>query len=73
MTDDEFIEMMVAEMERLDPCIVDAFEDALAAKLGLLRHPELSRTEWRELRVGYINALDPEYEHPEERLDESKT
>ena len=47
------VEQMAAELAEADP--VDLFEDDLARKLGLERHPRLPLDEWRELRVRFID------------------
>ena len=56
MTQEEFFQWALAEMERLDPCPVDAFEDELARRLGIERHPSLDVKEWRRLRVDLIES-----------------
>lgn len=40
----------------LHPDPVDIFEDLLASRLGLSRHPGLSQDRWRRLRVAFIEA-----------------
>lgn len=40
----------------LRPDPVDVFEDLLAIRLGLSRHPDLSQDRWRRLRVEFIEA-----------------
>lgn len=40
----------------LHPDPVDVFEDLLAARLGLTRHPGLDQASWRRLRVAFIEA-----------------
>ncbi len=42
------------------PDSVDVFEDDLAEKLGLNRHPALSLKEWRRARVRLIDAAEPD-------------
>ena len=45
-------EVLVAQF----PDEADEFEDRLAAKLGLVRHPGLSQEEWRRVRVEYLRS-----------------
>ncbi len=50
------IEELDAGWLREYPDPVDVFEDELAVRLGLRRHPDLSLDEWRQVRVRYIEA-----------------
>lgn len=58
MSDDQFVEWALNELDKMHPCPVDEFEDKLAAELGLRRHPSMSREEWRRLRVEFIESFD---------------
>ena len=40
------------------PDPVDVFEDELAARLGLVRHPSCSLEDWRTQRVRLIDAAE---------------
>lgn len=53
---DELCEELAAQFP--DP--VDVFEDALAERLGVRRHPDCGLAEWRRVRVQAIDALDDE-------------
>ncbi len=46
-------------MEEAFPDPVDVFEDALANKLGLERHPGMPLDEWRWVRVRFIEQAEP--------------
>ncbi len=50
------IEDLDAAWLREFPDPVDVFEEELAERLGLRRHPELSLDVWRAVRVRYIDA-----------------
>ncbi len=53
------VEEIHASLVRRFPDPVDTFEDDLASKLGLERHPEMSMEEWRRVRVRFIDAATP--------------
>ncbi len=53
------VEALSAELAEVFPDPVDVFEDDLASKHGLERHPELTQAEWRRLRVRFIEQADP--------------
>lgn len=55
MPDDPVHTLLVLDAD-LRPDPVDVFEDLLAARLGLRRHPGLSQDRWRRLRVAFIEA-----------------
>jgi hypothetical protein len=44
--------------------VVDDFEDALALRLGLHRHPSCAETDWRRIRERYLNLKSVENERP---------
>jgi hypothetical protein len=53
-------EQWAAELAEEFPDPVDVFEDDLARRLGLRRHPAMPLDQWRRLRVHFINAADDE-------------
>ena len=53
---DAAIEEIDAACLREFPDPVDVFEDELAERLGLRRHPTLSLNEWRKVRVRYVDT-----------------
>ena len=44
----------------LYPEPAEVFEDRLAVKLGIHRHPDVSQRDWRRIRVAAIEACDQE-------------
>lgn len=45
---------MLQILDHFHPDVVDVYEDALAAKLGLCQHPNCDQAAWREARVAFI-------------------
>lgn len=60
--DDQWEDKVDWLMELLDrecPDSVDVFEDLLAERLGYHRHPTMTYTSWRRVRVALIEAAGP--------------
>lgn len=53
---DDPVKVLSALLEQEYPEPVDVFEDDLARRLGLERHPRLALATWRELRVSFLSA-----------------
>ena len=62
-TFEEKLEELMALADWLYPDPVDLYEDELARRLGLVRHPSAAYEEWRRQRVAFIES------HP--RADEA--
>lgn len=56
--DPKVVDELYAEFAAAYPDPVDEFEDALAERLGLRRHPACDLEEWRRTRVEAIDALE---------------
>ena len=68
---DDSVSEFLADLNALYPDSVDVFEDELAIRLGLERHPDCTQDEWRVIRVRFINHAtdnDPEAEALAEAL-----
>lgn len=50
------VSLLVDLLEAEFPDPVDVFEDAAAKSLGLQRHPLLPQSDWRRLRVAFLDA-----------------
>lgn len=59
---DPKVSQLMAELERVFPDPVDVFEDELAARIGIHRHPNCPRQAWRRHRVAAIEAAFPDEE-----------
>jgi hypothetical protein len=56
--DSRVVDELCAELAVLYPDPVDVFEDAVAERLGLRRHPGCDLDGWRRARVRAIDALE---------------
>lgn len=59
---DSAVEELLTAWDLDHPDPVDTFEDELARRLGLVRHPSTSREDWRGQRVRLIEAAEPNEE-----------
>lgn len=55
MPDDPLNALLALDAD-LHPDPVDVFENFLAARLGLTRHPSFDQAAWRRIRVAFIEA-----------------
>ncbi len=56
----EAVDELLRTLEAEFPDPVDVFEDALVARLGLVRHPSCPLDQWRRQRVRLIDAAEDE-------------
>jgi len=62
--DPRVVDELFAELAALYPDPVDEFEDALAARLGVHRHPGWDLEQWRRERVRAIDAREGDADSP---------